>query len=60
MTTEQATLIAAVIAAVAATLQIVISAITSRNSEFRAAHRRMLEPHIQDIGLSVVVGRWLV
>lgn len=53
MTTEQTTLIAAVIAAVAATLQIVLSAITSRNSEFRAAHRRILEPYIQDIGRSI-------
>jgi hypothetical protein len=53
MTVEQATLIAAIIAATASAFQIVISAFSSRDAEFRAAHRKILEPHLSDLGFSM-------
>lgn len=50
MTEGAATLIAAVVAAAAALLSLVVSVTASRSSEFRAAHREALQPHLVGLG----------
>jgi hypothetical protein len=63
LTTQKATLIAAVIAAVATVLKLVVDFVSARGSEARAAHRQVLSPHLVEIGTaihSVVSGAVLV
>lgn len=63
LTTEDATLIAAVIAAAAGLLKLGIDAIVSLGAETRAAHREILAPHLGEIATGihqVVAGAVLV
>ena len=49
MTIEQVTLIAAIIAALASLITLILNFFASRASEFRAAHREILKPHLHDL-----------
>lgn len=49
MTIEQVTVVAAIIAAVASLITLVVNFFVNRSSEFRAAHREVLKPHIYNL-----------
>lgn len=53
LTTQEATLIAAVIAASAASLKLIVDAVTSRGAEARAAHREVLSAHLGELGTAI-------
>jgi hypothetical protein len=53
LTTQDATLIAAGIAAAAALLKLVADAVSARGAATRAAHRSTLEPHLGQLGKGI-------
>ena len=53
MDSGTATLLAAVVAAVASLATLVLSTLTSRAAEFRASFRQSLDPHIADLGEAI-------
>lgn len=53
LSTQDATLIAAGIAAAASVLKLVVDAISARGAAMRAAHRSILEPHLAPLGQEI-------
>lgn len=53
LTTQDATLLAAVIAAVAAVIKLIADALSARGTAMRAAHRTALEPHLASLGKGI-------
>ena len=53
MSAENATLIAAAIAAAAGILTLILTNAGTRSAEARAAHRAALAPHLSEIGLAI-------